>query len=145
MTEPQSQISQFLWKITDEFSPRIIVAESLILRVSMIGHSLFFINRLWLLSPIKFISSQILSERESIQSVVIEDVSKLQRIEAKAFQTTNLEFVKIPVSVAFLGEKCFSHWSSLSSITFKSESMSSRIEAAHSIELVWLKSFACIG
>jgi hypothetical protein len=105
------------------------MTDGIILCVSTIGHSIFFINKLWLPSSMKKISSENHSENESIESIVIDNVSKLDRIEAKTFKKTKLEFMKIPVSVGFLGEECFSDCSLLSSITFECSSRLSRIEA----------------
>jgi hypothetical protein len=77
------------------------MADSLIRCVSMIDHSAFFLNKLWLPSSIKFISSESISEHQSFQSIAIETVLKLERIEAKSFEEANLELIKIPVSIAF--------------------------------------------
>jgi hypothetical protein len=88
------QIPQATWETADEFCPRVIVARGLILSVSTIGHSIFLINRLRLPSSMTLISSESHSETESIQSIVIENVSKLEGIEAKAFEKTQLEFPK---------------------------------------------------
>jgi hypothetical protein len=71
------------------------VADGLILCVSTIGHSSFFVKRLWFPSPIKFISSENVSENDSIQSVRLKTV-ELERIEAKALLKANLESVRIP-------------------------------------------------
>jgi hypothetical protein len=60
------------------------------------------------LQQFKFISSECISQNASIKSFVIENVSKLERIETKAFNKTTVEFVRVPGSVAFLGQLCFS-------------------------------------
>jgi hypothetical protein len=81
------------------------VIDGLILWISTIGHSHFNINKLWLPSRIKFISSKSVSEKESLKSVVIENGSKLERIESEAFQKTGVKFVTIPDSVTFFGRE----------------------------------------
>jgi hypothetical protein len=83
MTKPQSQISQVLWTITDEFCPRTIAIDGRILWVSTIGPSHFIVSRLWLPSGIKLICSKSFCENQSIQSVVIENMSKLKGIESE--------------------------------------------------------------
>jgi hypothetical protein len=103
------------------------VADGLILCISTIVHSRFFVKKLWLPSPIKLISSEIGSQKECIRSVVFENVSNLERIEGTAFRHANLKFVRIPVCVSFLGEECFSQCKSLSSVRFESGSRLSRI------------------
>jgi hypothetical protein len=118
MRESQSQISQFLWEISADFCPRIIVIDGLILSVSSIGSSHFIVDRLWLPSGIKLICSRNVYKNESIKSIVIENVSKLEKINSEAFQKTALNFFTIPSSVEVLGEKCFSHCGSLSSVRF---------------------------
>jgi hypothetical protein len=128
MTKSQLQISQFLWGISDNFCPRIIVIEGRIQWVSTIGRSPFIVNILWLPSSIKLISSQSVSEKKSIRSVVIENQSNLEGIESKSFEKSGLTFITIPDSVLVLGEQCFSECKSLSSVTFESGSRLSRIE-----------------
>jgi hypothetical protein len=112
--QSQSQISQFY--------PRIIVVDGSIQSVSTIDPSHLFGNRLWLPSPIKFISSESISENESIQSVVIENMSELECIETKAFEKTNLQLIILPASVEVLDAECFSSCSSLSFVLFETGS-----------------------
>jgi hypothetical protein len=128
MRKPQSQISQFLWKLSEDFCPRIIGIDGRIQWVSMIVPSHFIVNKLWLPSGIKLISLKSVSENESLKSVVIENMSKLEGIESEAFQRTILNFLAIPNSVGFLGSKCFCCRRSLSPNRFESESRLSRIE-----------------
>jgi hypothetical protein len=127
MTNPEPQISQILWEIVDEFCPRTIVIGGLILLVSTIADFDFSGRKLWLPSSIKFISSECLGQNKSIKSIVIENMSKLERIESEAFKRTSLNFFSIPNSVAFLGANCFSECGSLSSVTFESGSKLSRV------------------
>jgi uncharacterized protein YuzB (UPF0349 family) len=125
MTKSTSPISQVLWKVTDEFYPQIIVIDGQIQCVSTVGPSDFIVNRLWFPSSIKLISSKAIYENESI---VIENLSKLERIESEAFRKTSLNFFSVPHSVKALDVKCFSHCESLSSVRFESGSILSRIE-----------------
>jgi hypothetical protein len=84
MTQPQSQVSPVLWYITDKFCPRIIAIDGIILSVSRIGHSHLFDDRLWLASPIKLIYSTNVYGNKLIKSIVIENKSQLEGIEAQA-------------------------------------------------------------
>jgi hypothetical protein len=86
MTNLQSQTYQVQWEITDNFCPRIIVIDGLLLCGSRIGHSHLFVNKLWLPSSSQLISSKSNSENELIESVVIENRSKLGGVEPKAFE-----------------------------------------------------------
>jgi hypothetical protein len=124
----QSQISQVIWKIAEEFCPRIILIDGRIQWVSMIGPTRFIANKLWLPSRIKMISSKSFYENDFIRFVVIENQSKLEGVESEAFKKTDILYLTIPSSVVFLGEKCFSECRSLSSVTFESRSRLSRIE-----------------
>jgi hypothetical protein len=69
----------------------------------VIGPSHFCVNRLWLPSPIKIISSKCFYENESINSIVIENLSELEGIDSEAFQKLDLKFSAIPDSVEVLG------------------------------------------
>jgi hypothetical protein len=62
---------------------RTSVIDELIVSVSTIGHSDFIVNRLWLPSSIKLLSSESFYENgnEIIKSVVIEHQSRLAIIE----------------------------------------------------------------
>jgi hypothetical protein len=101
MTKPQSQISQVLWKIAEEFCPRIIIIDGQTQWISTIDNSDFIINRLWLPSSIKILSSKSISQNEFIELIVIENISKLSRIESEAFKHVNVRFVRVPSSVGF--------------------------------------------
>jgi hypothetical protein len=79
IAKSQPQISQVLWRITDDFCRRIIVIDGRIL-------SVLIANKLWLPSGIKIISSKSVSGNESIKSVAIGNMSKLERIEKEAFK-----------------------------------------------------------
>jgi hypothetical protein len=114
--------------VADNFCPRITVIDGLILWVSTIGHFHFIGNRLWLPSPIKFISSKSVSKKESIHSIVIENVPKLERVESKAFEHTGVQGITVPASAEVFDEECFPECRSLSSVTFESGSRLSRIE-----------------
>jgi hypothetical protein len=116
-----------LWKITDEFCPRTIVTNGIIQSVSTIGPSDFRASKLWLPSQIKIVSSKSVYQNKSFKSVVIENMSNMERIESKAFGKTDLQFLAVPVSVKALSEKCFSQCKSLSSVTFESGSALSHI------------------
>jgi hypothetical protein len=128
MTNPLSAFSQFLWEITEEFCPQIIVIDGLIHSVSTIGRSHLILQKLWLPSRIKLISWESVYEDKSIESVVIENLSQLEGIERETFQETDLKFIAISKSVEFIGANCFSWCGSLSSISFESGSRLSRIE-----------------
>jgi hypothetical protein len=108
--------------------PRINVIDGAIVWISAIVPSQSFVGRVWLPSPIKIISSKGCSENKYIKSIVVENKSKLERIESEAFQRADLKFLAIPDSVTFLGERCFWECTSLSSVRFESESRLSRIE-----------------
>jgi hypothetical protein len=128
MIKSQSEISHVMWKIRGEFYPRIIVTDGQILWVPMIGNSHFSVNKLWLRSPIKLISSQCIYENDFIKSGVIENLSKLEGIESEGFKKTSLRFLAVSASVQLLSANCFSECRSLSLITFESGSRLSRIE-----------------
>jgi hypothetical protein len=100
--EHHSQISQVLWEITEDFCPRIIGTDGRILCVSTIGHSHFIVNKLWLPSGTKLVSSKSIDGNNSVKSVVIENLSKLERIESKAFKKTRVRLITIPDSVESL-------------------------------------------
>jgi hypothetical protein len=67
-------------------------------------------------------------EYRSVEFVMCEAGSKLQRIEKSAFDSSGLKSIVIPSSVEVLCESCFSNCKSLSSITFESDSHLQRIE-----------------
>jgi hypothetical protein len=127
MTKSQSQLSYAVWEITEELCPRIIVTDGRIQCVSTMGGSHLFVNKLWLPSSITLFSWKNVYNNQNIKSVVIENKSKLGRIEGEGFKNTGLNFITIPVSVGFLGPNCFSCCGSLSSVTFGSGSRLSRI------------------
>jgi hypothetical protein len=92
--------------VADEFCPRIIVT-------SLINHIYFFKS---------------VYENESIKSVVIENMSKLEGIETEGFQKTGLQFVTVPGSVGVLGANCLDLCESLSSVAFELRWRLPRIE-----------------
>jgi hypothetical protein len=68
----------------------------------------------------KSLSLESFYENKYIQSIVVEDMSMLERIESEAFKKTGLNFMTVPDSVVFLGVECSCKCKSLSSITFES-------------------------
>jgi hypothetical protein len=76
----------------------------------------------------QMIRSRNVSGNESIKSIVLEKVSQLKIIEKEAFQKSVVQFIALPISVTFLGVKCFSDCGSLFSGTFESGSKLSRNE-----------------
>jgi hypothetical protein len=126
MNEPQ--ISPILWEISDEFCPRMIVVDGMILYVSAVGNPHFCATRLWIPSPIRSISSECFYDSKQFKFLVFENLSMLERIETKAFSKTSLISVVILRSVEVLGESCFLECGLLSSVTIESGSKLSRIE-----------------
>jgi hypothetical protein len=124
----ESQISPIIWKISDEFCPRMIVVDGIIVWVSAVSNPHLALTRLWIPSPIGFIISEYFFQSKQFQFVVFENVSMLKRIEAKAFSKTNLKSIVIPKSVEVLGESCFLECRLLSSVRIESESKLTRIE-----------------
>jgi hypothetical protein len=53
----------------------------------------------------------------------------LTRIDSEAFSFSSLQSISIPRNVEILGSRCFFNWTSLSSITFESNSHLTRIES----------------
>jgi hypothetical protein len=51
------------------------------------------------------ISSKSVYENKCIKSAVIQNISKLEGIESEAFRKTDIQFITIPESVAFLDER----------------------------------------
>jgi hypothetical protein len=95
----ESQISPILWEISDEFCPRIIVVDGMIMSVSAVANPHFSAIRLWIPSPIFFIASECFYDSKQFQFLVFENVSMLRRIESKAFSKTTLKSVVILKSV----------------------------------------------
>jgi hypothetical protein len=129
MGQFESQPYDFWWDIPINFCRRIIVVDGLIQYISTIDDfDLFGIIIIWIPSPIKVIPSNWANEDFSIESLVFEETSQLQRIEAHSFSRSNMRFLTIPSSVLFLDRACFSECRSLSSVTFESGSRLARIE-----------------
>jgi hypothetical protein len=59
---------------------------------------------------------------KSLESVIFDDGSKLQRIEEAAFHWSGLKSIVIPSSVEILCSFCFAKCSSLESIIFENDS-----------------------
>jgi hypothetical protein len=126
--DPLKEISPILWEISDEFCPRMIVVDGMIMWVSAVGNPHFSATRLWIPSPIKFIASESFSDNEEFGFLVFEKVSMLERIEAKAFSKTTLKSIVISEFVEVLSERCFFKCKLLSSVRIESRSKLSRIE-----------------
>jgi hypothetical protein len=124
----ESQISPILWKISDEFCPRIIVTDGIIQCVSAVVNPPFSVTRLWIHFRIDFIASACISESQKFKFLVFENVSMLERIESGLFSETSLKSVVISRSVEVLCENCFLKCKLLSSVTIESESKLSRSE-----------------
>jgi hypothetical protein len=106
----------------------MIVIEGMIMCVSAVGNPHFSATRLWIPSPIDFITSECFSGSQEFKSLVFENVSMLERIKARAVSKTILRSVAISGSVEVLGESCFLECELLSSVTIESGSKLSRIE-----------------
>jgi hypothetical protein len=127
MAKTNSQTSQIVLTISEEFCPRLIVVDGFIQYVSSVGCGFFTGSILWLPSSTKLIVSESLSKNQSF-SIVFEKGSNMGNLGEEVFSNTRLLFVQIPASVEFLGEKCFSYCGSLSSVTFETGSRLSQIE-----------------
>jgi hypothetical protein len=140
MATPNSQNSQVVWKISEEFCHRLIVVDGVIQCVSSIGCGSFTGSILWLPSPTILIASESVSKKEEFKSVVFEREFTIDNLGKKVFSKTDLKFVQIPASVEVLGESCFWECRSLSSVRFETGSRLSRIEgwAFHQTGLVEL-------
>jgi hypothetical protein len=65
---------------------------------------------------------------QSLNEVLFESGSNLQRIETMAFVHSGLKTIRIPWTVGFIGESCFYECESLNEIRFKSGCKLERIE-----------------
>jgi cellobiose-specific phosphotransferase system component IIB len=65
---------------------------------------------------------------ESLETVIFEDGSQLERIEEFAFSGSGLRSISIPQSVVVLGRSSFQECDSLESVVFQSDSRLERIE-----------------
>jgi hypothetical protein len=69
-------------------------------------------------------------ECKSLESVIFESRSRLERIEEKAFQSSGLKSIVIPSSVVIMGESSFQWCASLESVTFESGARFERVEGS---------------
>jgi hypothetical protein len=65
---------------------------------------------------------------QSLESVLFESGSRLERIEQSAFEKSGLKSIVIPSSVIVLSESSFAKCESLGSVTFETGSKLERIE-----------------
>jgi hypothetical protein len=101
---------------------RIIVIDVLIICVSTVLHSHFSGSSLWIY------------RNEHIKSVVFENGSKLEQIEARAFSKTSLQFLNIPGSISFLDERYSATDRSLSSVRFELKQDCHELNQEHSVK-----------
>jgi hypothetical protein len=118
--QTKSHTSNVVWVVADEFCPRLIVVDGIIISVSTVVHRSFSVTKLWLPSSTKFINSDQIYQREALKSVVFENVAILKSIGVKSFSGTSLKFFIVPASVEMLNDGCFMQCKSLSSVTFES-------------------------
>jgi hypothetical protein len=78
-------------------------------------------------SSIQAISESFFSECKSLSWAPFEPGSRLSRLEAQAFSSSDLTSIHLPASVIVINASCFSHCGSLASITFESRSQLSRL------------------
>jgi hypothetical protein len=115
-----------------ECSMRLVDGVRQILRLgggSGVGRRLFGgLKSVVIPSSVEVLCKSYVRECSSVESVMFEADSKLQRIEESAFLSSGLKLIIIPSSVEVLCKSCFSYCKSLSSITFESDSHLQRIE-----------------
>jgi hypothetical protein len=91
-----SRISQLLLEITDQFCPKLIVLDGLILSVSMAVPFLSSGNRHWIPSTIEIIPFEWISHQTHLRSISSKIGSKLREIQTQAFSGTDLTYVTFP-------------------------------------------------
>jgi hypothetical protein len=74
------QISLIVWEISDEFCPRMIVIDGIIICVSAVGNPHFSTTRVWIPSSIVFITSECFCGNKQFKLLVFENVPMLERI-----------------------------------------------------------------
>jgi hypothetical protein len=79
-------------------------------------------------SSVEILCKSCFASCESLESVLFENDSKLQRIGEAAFYTSGLKSIIIPSSVEILCKSCFASCKSLESIIFLNQSHLIRIE-----------------
>jgi hypothetical protein len=100
----------------------MIVVDGMIMYISVVGNPHCSTGRLWIPSPIGFIASECFYRIQQFQFLVFENVSMLERIEARPFSKTILRSVAISESVEVLSESCFLECELFSLLTIESGS-----------------------